>query len=111
MSFDEPPQPYSVMVEVKDDVQNFQTPQMTASDDDAARTVFNQTKDFNQFESEDTSIFVVLQDYEQEAIGAPQEVNLETLCSGKPFQLAIKDNEKQKIGDLTISGEWINVTS
>ena len=108
MSDDEPPMQYSVMVELKEDKQMFISKQQTASDSDAARTVFDEVKEFNPFTNDDTSIFVVLQDYEEEAIGAPVEVNLKALCVGEPYSVVIKESDN-KFGELKISGEWLNV--
>ena len=111
MSSDEAPVAYSVMIEVKDDQQSFQTGQKIASDDDPARTLFNESKEFNDFEidEEDAAIFVALQDEESDSIGQPIEVSVQDLCKGEPSKIVIKDNAKQKLGELAISGEWIKI--
>lgn len=103
------PKDYSVFVEVQGSGQIYSTSQKIASDADQGRTVFDETKEFAPFDGDDIALSISLQDQEQEDIGAPQEVNLTKLIDEQYITVTIKDGEKQKLGDLKLSGEWLKI--
>lgn len=98
-----------MFVEVQGSGQVYSTSSKIASDADTSRTVFDETKEFEPFEGDDIALSITLQDQDQEDIGTPQEVNLTKLIDEQYITVSIKGDEKQKLGDLKLSGEWLKI--
>lgn len=97
----------SVLIKVEENEQTFETSTKLPVDEKKDKTVWAEHKEL--VVDKNGSMVLFLNDAEGDSFCRPEELNLEKMTNGQPYSVALKSQKGEKLGELTLSAEWVDL--